>query len=76
MLLNLYDQKGILIKSVNMNDQGITLFLNKLFVGLKYNSDNAAKATKNVLQEIKDCGQVIIRNPATKTRIEIIGDFS
>lgn len=74
MLLNLYDQKGILVESVNMDTQDITIFLNKLFAGLKYNLDNVSKATKNVLQEIKDCGKVIIRNPATKTRIEIIGD--
>ena len=74
MLLNLYDQRGILIKSVNMDNQDIAIFLNKLFTGLKYNLDNAAKATNKVLQEIKDCGSVIIRNPATKARIEIIGD--
>lgn len=74
MLLNLYDQKGILIKSVNMDNKDITIFLNKLFAGLKYNSDNADKATKNVLQEIKDCGNAIIYNPAINTKIEIIGD--
>lgn len=73
MLLNLYNQ-GILIKSVNMDIKTINDFLNKLFVGLKYNSDNAAKATKNVLQEIKDCGSVVIHNPAINTKIEIIGD--
>ena len=74
MLLNLYDQKGILIKSVNMDAQDITIFLNKLFMGLKYSKTNVNIAIKNVLQEIKDCGNVIIRNPAINTKIEIIGD--
>ena len=74
MLLNLYDQRGILIKSVNMDNQDITIFLNKLFSGLKYSQDNVNRAIKNVSQKIKDCGSVIIRNPATKARIEIIGD--
>jgi len=73
MLLNLYNQ-GILLKSVNMDIKDTTIFLNKIFIGLKYSQDNAEKATKNVLQEIKDFGNVIIKNPAIKTRIEIIGD--
>lgn len=74
MLLNLYDQKGILIKSVDMDDQNMIIFLNKLFAGLKYNLDNAAKATNKVLQEIKNCGSVIIHNPIFNNKIEIIGD--
>lgn len=74
MLLNLYNQKGILIKSVNMDIKTITDFLNKLFVGLKYSKINAHKAIKNVLQEIKYCGSAIIYNPALNNKIEIIGD--
>lgn len=73
MLLNLYDQ-GILIKSVNMDVKTIAVFLNRLLIGSKYSKTNAAKATNKVLQEIKDCGSAIIRNPALNTRIEIIGD--
>lgn len=74
MLLNLYDQKGILIKSVNMDNQDITIFLNKLFSGLKYSQDNVNRAIKNVSQKIKDCGSVIIHNPIFNNKIEIIGD--
>ena len=74
MLLNFYDQTGILIKSVDMDIETITDFLNKLFIGLKYSKTNVNIAIKNVLQEIKDCGNVIIRNPAINTKIEIIGD--
>ena len=73
MLLNLYNQ-GILLKSVNIDTQDLTIFLNKIFIRLKYSQDNADKAAKNVLQEIKDCGSAIIRNPELNTRIEIIGD--